>query len=154
MFWELSVTYSFETHRQEILNYLKTHNLSASALEKKAGLKMGTLRNIIYGNSKNPTADTLVKVSNTTGLSIDQLLNGSSKSFALPDLTPTEKENLNLLFDILSFLVNHSKSTTPKKMDHILDMTKDIFKYCTTYKEKAFDSAYAQHIYEAFSKKL
>lgn len=146
------MAYSFDILRQELLSYLETHNISASALEKKAQLKTGTLRNIIYQNSKNPTADTLAKLSHTMGLSIDQLLKGKGASILVPEtLSETEKDSFELLVQIMGFLVQHNTEKWP--ISDLLDLTKEIFNYCTTYKNGTFDDGYALHAYEQFSGK-
>jgi transcriptional regulator with XRE-family HTH domain len=49
-------------------------NWNISALEKKAGIKVGTLRNIFQGKSNNPSAETLLAIANTLECSVDELL--------------------------------------------------------------------------------
>lgn len=56
---------------QYLLNEKK---LSPAEVERKAGLKMSAVRNILTGQSKKPSGETLYFISRVLGVSVDELL--------------------------------------------------------------------------------
>lgn len=63
-----------EKIKVQILNRIEGKNLSISSLEKKAQLSPNTIRNIIYGTSKNPGIKLLAAIAEVLECSIDELL--------------------------------------------------------------------------------
>lgn len=57
---------------------LNEQNLSPAELERKAGLKMSAVRNILTGQSKKPSGETLFYISRVLGVSVDELLDTES----------------------------------------------------------------------------
>lgn len=53
---------------------LSTKNISASELERRAGLKQSTLQNILYGRSRNPSIDTIKSIARELNCSIEELI--------------------------------------------------------------------------------
>jgi transcriptional regulator with XRE-family HTH domain len=62
------------TLRTQIKNRIEAMDTNVRALERKAGLNVGTINNILNGASANPTAETLNAIANTFDCSIDSLL--------------------------------------------------------------------------------
>lgn len=60
--------------QKRIRNYLDATGLSISALERKAGLKINVARNILRGQSKRPTAETLQAIANVMECTVQDLL--------------------------------------------------------------------------------
>lgn len=68
---------------------LVEHHLSASALERKAGIRPSTLQNILQGRSKNPSIEVLQAVAFALSCTVSELL---GENYALPEpLVKTEK---------------------------------------------------------------
>lgn len=67
--------------QKRIKNYLDITGLSVSALERKAGLKINVARNILRGQSKKPTAETLQAIANVMECSVSDLLGVKKESF-------------------------------------------------------------------------
>jgi transcriptional regulator with XRE-family HTH domain len=69
---------------------LKEKNLSPAELERKAGLKMSAVRNILTGQSKKPSGETLYFISRVLGVSVDELLDIESieraQNMPLPEI--------------------------------------------------------------------
>lgn len=59
---------------QNIKKLRKQHKLSQENLAKKAGITYSTLIKIESGANKNPTLDTLKKISSALDVTIDSLL--------------------------------------------------------------------------------
>ncbi len=64
--------------QKRIRNYLETMNLSVTAFERKAGLKTNVVRNILRGQSKKPTGETLQAIAKVMECNIQDLLEGTS----------------------------------------------------------------------------
>ncbi|MGC8483796.1 MAG: helix-turn-helix domain-containing protein [Thermodesulfobium sp.] len=67
--------------QRRIKNYLDATGLSVSALERKAGLKLNVARNILRGQSKKPTAETLQAIANVMGCTVSDLLGVKMETF-------------------------------------------------------------------------
>jgi transcriptional regulator with XRE-family HTH domain len=69
------------TTLQETLQaYIDKKGFSVAALERKAGLKLNVLRNILKGQSKKPTAETLQGIASAIGCSVEDLLQGRTET--------------------------------------------------------------------------
>lgn len=129
-----------------IQNHLKENNLSATRLEKAAQLKPGTLRNILYQNSTNPTAETLVKLARAMNMSIDALVKGKSSFVIEGELTMAQVERTNLLMSITVFLIGKRKK---EALDTgFFDQMQIIYDYCVKYHKGQFDEGFALHTVE------
>ncbi len=60
--------------KDNIKQQLSTRNMSASELERRAGLKQSTLQNILYGRSKNPSIETIRSIAKELNCSIEELI--------------------------------------------------------------------------------
>ncbi len=70
--------------QRKIQNYLDSTGLSVAALERQAGLKTNTARNILRGQSKRPTAVTLQAIADVMDCTVQDLL-GVRKEFHKTD---------------------------------------------------------------------
>jgi transcriptional regulator with XRE-family HTH domain len=59
----------------QIKNHIESMGTNVRALERKAGLNIGTVNNILHGTSANPTAETLIALAKVFECTIDDLLN-------------------------------------------------------------------------------
>lgn len=66
--------------KSQIKNRMQAMDLSVRALERKAGLNIGAVTNILHGTSANPTTETLVALATAFDCSIDDLLNRAKKT--------------------------------------------------------------------------
>ncbi len=63
--------------RAQIKSRIEAAGTNIRALERKSGLNIGTINNILIGTSSNPTAETLKAIADTFDCSIDELLGRS-----------------------------------------------------------------------------
>ncbi len=56
---------------------MQKKGISINALERMAGVKPGSVQNILYGRSKNPGIETLMAIANALGIALDELHEGS-----------------------------------------------------------------------------
>lgn len=75
--------------QRRIKNYLNATGLSVSALERQAGLKINVARNILRGQSKKPSAETLQAIASVMECSVQDLLGVKKESFT-SDIRPAD----------------------------------------------------------------
>lgn len=59
---------------RNLINRIKSANLTPYDVEKRSGLSLSSVRNILSGRSKNPTIETLSAIANTLGCGVDDLI--------------------------------------------------------------------------------
>jgi transcriptional regulator with XRE-family HTH domain len=64
----------------QIKSRIEAMGTNVRALERKAGLNIGTINNMLHRDSVNPTAETLIALSTAFDCSIDELLGKTKKS--------------------------------------------------------------------------
>jgi transcriptional regulator with XRE-family HTH domain len=69
--------YKMSGLQSKLKNILHDQHLGVAELERKAGLKVSAVRNILSGQSKNPSAETMLSISRVLGCSIEELLDSS-----------------------------------------------------------------------------
>ena len=98
--------------QRRINHYLEATGLSVAALERKAGLKVNVARNIIRGQSRRPSAETLQAIADVMECTVQDLLGVQKESFTSslrqpddgsPTLNHPEilKESLQGILDII-----------------------------------------------------
>ncbi len=60
--------------QQRLLSYLEDLNISIDDLEKKAGLKKSSVKNIIYGYSKKPSAENIQAIARALSCTMEDLM--------------------------------------------------------------------------------
>jgi transcriptional regulator with XRE-family HTH domain len=86
-------------------------DISVRSLERKAGLNIGAVNNILHGVSSNPTAETLIALANVFECSIDELVSRKGSAPVInkkPEVTSDNfaayKWNSNLYLEALEVL--------------------------------------------------
>ena len=78
----MSSTQSILKHK--IQSYITTHKLSVAGFERDTGLKTNVVRNILRGQSKHPTAETLQGIAKGIGCTLQELLDEKQESSGSP----------------------------------------------------------------------
>jgi transcriptional regulator with XRE-family HTH domain len=134
--------------RAQIKSRIENMAINIRALERKAGLSVGTLNNIINGASANPTAETLNALANVFECSVDELLNRPKK-------VVTEQQNNNTLKALESFQWNPSlfnsiihelnnqilAKKTPLNAGKALYISEEVYLYCLKKQKNDVDSS-------------
>lgn len=129
----------------KIKELLGKKNLSVLALEKKSGLKVGAIRNILTGHSKKPSAENLLAICRVLECSIGDLLDenflGSSPKEEFKEYL---FENMRLLNETCSFLTLFYKKEhiNLTNKEFLLNVEK-IYKYSFENNDGHFDSKFA-----------
>ncbi|WP_039456241.1 helix-turn-helix domain-containing protein [Candidatus Jidaibacter acanthamoebae] len=76
----INTKYVLENLKEQIKQRMSERNLTASSVEKKSGLKISAVRNILNNKSTNPGMETLVAIAKTLECSVDALLGNQSAS--------------------------------------------------------------------------
>ena len=121
-------------HLKEILKKkMLDQNLSMAALERKAGLNINSVRNIISGTIKNPSSKNLQAIASALGCSVDELLQKEeSKAVELGSLHedhPKKSENLDRIITDHLLLISTLKATLEIFKENNIDLlTDNVFK--------------------------
>lgn len=71
---------------KNLRHIMEKQQLSINALERKSGVKPGSVQNILYGRSKNPGIETLLALAKALNISLNTLVYSSEDDvdFSLP----------------------------------------------------------------------
>ncbi len=126
---------------------MKDSNLSASALEKKAGLRPSTLHNILLGRVKNPTIESIQSIAKALNCSVSTLIGDESYSF----FEVLEKSNealpwsYNLYIDALQNIIKIlSKSKVELTKRELHELIEEIYTYSIKTEKNSVDKVFAE----------
>lgn len=112
-------------------------NISANALEKKAGLKLSVVQNILQGKSKNPTLHTLQAICQILECSLEELTTDASKPWNA-SLYEEAVKVANTLFTERNFQPSKEKAT------YFID---EVYKYAITSENQTIDTHFAKWLF-------
>lgn len=108
---------------------IELKNLSVLGLERSAGLKPGSLQNILHGRSKKPNINTIQSVAKALQCSVEELIDGSLNITCLP-FNVEDKWNQGLYFSAFTQIVNFIKeSNIQTKKNEFLKIVDEIYSY-------------------------
>ena len=136
-----------EKLRVQLKQYMDAQNLSAHALEKKAGLKSCVISNFVSGRSKNPTFETIAIIANTLGCSVADLLGEPKRAYSLinkdsgddlsVDFALFEKVIAAVIERLLDSKMNISLGTT-------FSLIQEAYVYCLKKPNKDLDAHFIE----------
>jgi len=139
------------TLKKKILEHASKHRHSIRDLEHQAGLQSNAIHNILSDRSKNPTIDTVLKIADILGCSIDEML--GREGFAhKPNATKKAGTTFDLcLFQstcnyVMQFIeVNNLGKLV---LSDVIYCVEEIYKYCLNTKSRIFEQNFAQWFLE------
>lgn len=132
---------------QKIQDYASSNNVSISELERRAGLKPSTIRNIIHGRSKNPAMDTVSQIAKTFGCSVESLL-GSEPTEEKNNLKKIKVDNYKLFEDILIFINKLFKQdNTTIEYEKFCNIVSEVYKYSIEHNGESLNHGFAEWLY-------
>lgn len=134
----------------KIKRLIDEQNISVFGLEKKAGLKMNAVRHILSGQTKRPSAETILAISRALGCSIGQLIGDEKeeKNF----LTDIEFENEELFKNIFLFSLDFFKEKNVTLSSRLFfESIQNIYVYLNESNNGEFDEKFADWV---LSKKI
>lgn len=133
---------------QRIKNRMESVRLTVSDLEKRAGLSLSSVRNILNGRSKNPSYDTIVAIAKELNCSLDELCYGTLPA----DEKRDEKEDqhswsLSTFYECLMFVDEylHEINYVPN-LKEVINMASDIYVYSYTNGGSSIDKRFGQWV--------
>lgn len=141
--------------QKQIKIRMKAKELSIAALEREAGLKISAVRNILSGQSKKPSAETLQAIANVLGCSVRDLLdkeisNIASMPHSIKDSEETFHEWHPTLFgktiDVIQEIFDKKKYTP--SAEEMIFFVKEIYFYALEKNSKKLDPKFAEWFIE------
>ena len=120
---------------------MEEKNITAHALEKKAGLKTSAVHNILYGRSKNPSLNLVQTIAEALDCTLSELL-GNNESL---NLNPDIKWDCDLYVGCLqtvSQLLKWKKMTFSRQK--ILECVDEVYLYSLKSDRKTADEHFAE----------
>ncbi|HUX80238.1 MAG TPA: helix-turn-helix transcriptional regulator [Alphaproteobacteria bacterium] len=142
--------------KEKIMERMEAKNLSIAELERRAGLSIHSVRNILKGRIKKPSAQSLQAIAEALECSILDLMNSAptiSGGFS-PQLQGRMRKRSPL--DYPDLMLNCSKKIldliTDKKLkvsvDEYLDVVKKVYFYSSREEPRKFDTRFAEWLIE------
>jgi|JI7StandDraft_1071085.scaffolds.fasta_scaffold25541_1 transcriptional regulator with XRE-family HTH domain len=139
--------------KENLTKILKETNLTVPELERRAGIKPYSLRNIVQGKSTNPSVEIVFAIAKELGYTMEELLSSSishksNKSEAKNNESSVRifnhiKFDKNLLSEIHDFLLNHFQNLDELNFYQYISGLSDIYQYCFEQNNMLFDIRYA-----------
>lgn len=137
--------------QNQITIRMKAKALSIAALEREAGLKINAVRNILSGQSRKPSAETLQAIANVLECSVRDLLDKEMARVVLaPHITKNSDdvihEWLPNLFDACVFAIQKvfdEKKYTPSA-EEMFFLVKEVYFYALDKNEKQVDHKFTE----------
>lgn len=125
---------------------IEENSLSVQGLEKKAGLKIHAVRNILTGQTKKPSAETLLAVSKALNCSIGELLDEEIPTKEkLDSIKDFKFENLKLLEETIEYIITyHKKHSDSLGNKELLQATEQIYLYSVKNNDGSLDHQFAE----------
>lgn len=125
-------------------------HLSIMALEREAGLKLGSVRNIVSGQSKKPSAELVYAISKALGCSVGQLIGDEQEEKNV--LADIEFENEELFKRTFLFSIDFFQEKNVTLSSRLLfDSIQNIYVYLNESNNGEFDEKFADWV---LSKKI
>jgi len=105
---------------------MQEHNISAHALEKRAGLKSSAVHNILYGRSKNPSINLIQTIAEALNCTLNDLLDNYQSTSA--EINSEWKSGLYIeCLETVCHLLKSKKMDLPRQK--ILDCVDEVYLY-------------------------
>lgn len=130
---------------RKIREFLDEQNIPVQAFERKAGLKLNAVQNILSGRSQNPQMSTIVAIANALGCSLDDLTGGSIDKKIPQESKEIMLSNRTLLTDIFAYLKDHLVTEDIERGSHqIFEAIQEIYLFSEKNNEGVLDERFAQ----------
>jgi len=141
--------------KEKIIERMEAKNLSIAELERRAGLSIHSVRNILKGRIKKPSAQSLQAIAEALECSLMDLVNASSTSgddFA--SLAQSKKmsppiDYPELMLECSKTVLTLVKDCDPKvSVDEYLDIVKKVYFYSSKEEPRRADLRFAEWLIE------
>lgn len=139
--------------KENLTKILKETNLTVPELERRAGIKPYSLRNIVQGKSTNPSVEIVFAIARELGYTVEELLSSSVSQKNNKSGTKNNEHSIsifnhikldkNLLSEIHDFLFNNFQNLNEISFYQYISGLSDIYQYCFEQNNKLFDIRFA-----------
>lgn len=147
-----------EVLKHQIRTRMQEQQITVAEIERRAGLKVNALRNILLGHSKKPSAETLQAIADVLSCSVKDLLDrqGFHESLSQPikeailsrkaEATPWRHK---LLQDIISFGENlFEEHGIEPTLEQVLPFCRKVYIYSLKKNDAQLDQKFAEWVFE------
>ena len=114
--------------KRKIVEFTKDNHSDYSKIERQAGLTKNFISNIIYGKSKNPGIESMIKLADVFNVSIDELVGKVTKEDLSQNIAV---ENKKIFVETMTYVLNAIKTREkPLKAKDVFKAITSIYNYC------------------------
>tara|TARA_A100000171_G_scaffold48132_1_gene55129 strand:+ start:1239 stop:1673 length:435 start_codon:yes stop_codon:yes gene_type:complete len=134
----------------KLKDLIEKNALSVQGLERKAGLKIHAVRNILTGQTKKPSAETLLAVSKALDCSISDLLDEvRPRNENRETIQEIVFHKIDLLQKIIPDIIEfHQQNTLPLTNCDLMEAIEQIYTYSLKNNNGDYDSNFAKWFLE------
>ncbi len=129
---------------EKILEKIEEQNLSVQGLEKKAGLKINVVRNILSGHSLKPNIDILIAVAKALGCTVNDLVSESEDQLSNQKDKIVMFTNMELLQSTMSYLGDQIKAGKEINSLALFDAIQEIYTFSENNNKITCDEGFAK----------
>jgi len=143
--------------KEKITERMEAKNFSIAELERRAGLSIHSVRNILKGRIKKPSAQSLQAISEALECSITDLIDASSSSGEHPFFERERKIKKSPSLDFPDLMlecchkvieiINEKNYKIP--VDEYLEIVKKVYHYSSREEPRKFDTRFAEWLIES-----
>lgn len=140
--------------KEIIKEKMQEQRLSASELERLAGLKVSAVKNILYGHTKEPKASTLQAIAEVLGCTVQDLMGKDTPEVLSTNTKKTPLQNPQLLFEtskILHQLIADENNNQNLTLEDALEFQKDNYLYSIENNSGKIDKGFSQWLFKKIS---
>jgi transcriptional regulator with XRE-family HTH domain len=140
--------------KEKIIERMEAKNLSIAELERRAGLSIHSVRNIIKGRIKKPSAQSLQAIAEALECSLMDLVNASSTTGDdLASLSQSKKsppvDYPELMLECAKTVLTLIKDCDPRvSVDEYLDIVKKVYFYSSKEEPRKANLRFAEWLTE------
>lgn len=139
-----------ENLQEQIESRMQDKNLNARELERRAGLKISAVRNILSGQSKNPGIEVIAAVAKLLNCSTDELLGIEQSKSETPKQKIVSVWDYNLYENCLKEVHSYLQSKNLKpQAEQILFFIREAYIYSLEGKDKKADLRFIKWIIDS-----
>ncbi len=128
------------TLRKRLQKKIDEAQINVSELERRAKLPLSAARRILLGNTRNPTLETIVAISNVLGCSVDELVREEHSYVPIraKDDTAFEKELFVQLIEAIKWYLQHYEISTVTFNEFIACIV-EMYEFSLTHPDRKID---------------
>ena len=136
--------------KEKITEYMKAEKLSIAELERRAGLSIHSVRNILKGRIKKPSAQSLQAIAEALNCSLSDLIRADNVTF-LP-----KKEKISPPIDYPDLMLECTRivlglvtyASPHASVDEYLDIVRKVYAYSSKEEPRKVDLRFAEWLVE------